>query len=626
MNGWLVSWSGSDPTDEGRREALCTLGNGYFATRGAAPECVADERALPGHLRRRLLQPAARPGRRHDVENESLVNLPNWLRADVPGRGRRTGSPTGSEAARAPGRARPAPRRLTRRLRLRGRRRADALGSPSDASCTWPSRTSPACDTDVTAGELDGTAPRRAPCIDARVENTRCRPLPRAVRPAPDGDRAAHGRGRGPRGGADKPVARAGRRRPAPGSAGARRARSPGGAAGRVRSRRSRPTCTLDVRAGQPRHDREGRRALYTSRDPAISEPAGAALEQLRALPGLRRAARPPPRRVEHLWRRFASRLERPAPASRRSPRSAPAPASTCCRRSPAHASTSTSACRPAACTVRPTGATSSGTSCSSSPSSPARAGADTRSLLRYRYRRLPAARRAARGGGLSRARCSRGSPAATAARRASGCTSTRCPGAGSRTRPRAAPRRAGRRLQRLAVRRGHRRPRSSSATTAPRCSLEIARFFAGLADLRPGRDRYVIRGVVGPDEFHTGYPDAERRASTTTPTPTSWRSGCCARAAILHDRCPPRRRDELVETLGLRRGTRPLGRHHAAGCSCPFHDGVISQFEGYERARRARLGPTTGHGTATSAGWTGSWRPRATRQPRTRSPSRPTC
>jgi trehalose/maltose hydrolase-like predicted phosphorylase len=42
MNGWSLRYAGLDPADEGRREALCTLGNGVFATRGSAPEHVAD--------------------------------------------------------------------------------------------------------------------------------------------------------------------------------------------------------------------------------------------------------------------------------------------------------------------------------------------------------------------------------------------------------------------------------------------------------------------------------------------------------------------------------------------------------------------------------------------------------
>ncbi|MFT6591729.1 MAG: hypothetical protein ACJA2P_002587, partial [Rhodoferax sp.] len=33
---WSLVFDGFDPLQEGLREALCTLGNGYFATRGAS--------------------------------------------------------------------------------------------------------------------------------------------------------------------------------------------------------------------------------------------------------------------------------------------------------------------------------------------------------------------------------------------------------------------------------------------------------------------------------------------------------------------------------------------------------------------------------------------------------------
>lgn len=72
-------FEGFDPDKEGLREALCTLGNGYFATRGAVPESVADEVHYPGtyamgcynRLRSEIAGKA--------LENEDLVNLPNWL-------------------------------------------------------------------------------------------------------------------------------------------------------------------------------------------------------------------------------------------------------------------------------------------------------------------------------------------------------------------------------------------------------------------------------------------------------------------------------------------------------------------------------------------------------------------
>lgn len=81
MNGehWLFTYEGLEPGKEGLREALCTLGNGYFATRGAAPEAEADETHYPGTYLaggyNRLKTDLA--GR--VVENEDLVNMPNWL-------------------------------------------------------------------------------------------------------------------------------------------------------------------------------------------------------------------------------------------------------------------------------------------------------------------------------------------------------------------------------------------------------------------------------------------------------------------------------------------------------------------------------------------------------------------
>jgi len=76
---WTLRFDGFDPEEEGNREALCALGNGYFATRGAVPFAMADDVHYPGtyiaggynRLRSRVA------GR--TVENEDLVNFPNWL-------------------------------------------------------------------------------------------------------------------------------------------------------------------------------------------------------------------------------------------------------------------------------------------------------------------------------------------------------------------------------------------------------------------------------------------------------------------------------------------------------------------------------------------------------------------
>ena len=79
MSDWELIYDGFDPARERLREALCTLGNGYFATRGAAPEANADSTHYPGTYLaggyNRL--PTEIEGRM--IENEDLVNLPNWL-------------------------------------------------------------------------------------------------------------------------------------------------------------------------------------------------------------------------------------------------------------------------------------------------------------------------------------------------------------------------------------------------------------------------------------------------------------------------------------------------------------------------------------------------------------------
>ena len=279
----------------------------------------------------------------------------------------------------------------------------------------------------------------------------------------------------------DEPVARPGRGRGPdgrPGTLGGERAAAP-----RQRRLLGDPRARRAGRRGRGRHGRQG------GRGPHLTRPG-----HLRAGRGLRERGGPGGR-LRHAARAARARLGPPVGAASTCGSTATATrcascgctCSTCCRPSPRTPSTSTSASR-------------------------------ARGLHGEAYRghvfwdelfvfpvlnlRLPERRPgaaalplppAARGpsrrgrGGPGRGRCSRGSRAATAARRASGCTSTRVSGrwlpdttshcsatsgspspttCGSTTRPPATS--------------------SSSSTTAPRCILEIARFFAGLATLRP--------------------------------------------------------------------------------------------------------------------------------------------
>ncbi|MFI9366572.1 glycoside hydrolase family 65 protein [Kitasatospora sp. NPDC053057] len=113
---------------------------------------------------------------------------------------------------------------------------------------------------------------------------------------------------------------------------------------------------------------------------------------------------------------------------------------------------------------------------------------------------------------------------------------------------------------------------------------LEIARFWADTATYDPAKQRYVIRGVVGPDEYHDAYPWAAGPGvddNTYTNVLASW---VLARALETVDLLPAYRRDELLERLGLDVGERDRWQEVSRRLHVPFHDGVLSQFDGYER------------------------------------------
>ena len=119
MNGWSLTYEGFLPTEEGLREALCTLGNGVFATRGAAPEAVADEVHYPGTYAAGVYDRLRTEIGGRSIENEDLVNLPNWLVLTF----RRTPAcpprPRGADVPRPPGGA---TRRRDHRRPARARR------------------------------------------------------------------------------------------------------------------------------------------------------------------------------------------------------------------------------------------------------------------------------------------------------------------------------------------------------------------------------------------------------------------------------------------------------------------------------------------------------------------------
>ncbi len=76
---WSLTYDNFNPEEEKLREALCTLGNGYFAVRGAAEESNAGEFHYPGTYLHGGYNRLESEVSGKVIENEDLVNWPNWL-------------------------------------------------------------------------------------------------------------------------------------------------------------------------------------------------------------------------------------------------------------------------------------------------------------------------------------------------------------------------------------------------------------------------------------------------------------------------------------------------------------------------------------------------------------------
>jgi trehalose/maltose hydrolase-like predicted phosphorylase len=110
----------------------------------------------------------------------------------------------------------------------------------------------------------------------------------------------------------------------------------------------------------------------------------------------------------------------------------------------------------------------------------------------------------------------------------------------------------------------------------------EIARFFVSLATYDQGRDRFDIRGVIGPDEFHSGYPDRPYEGIDNNAYTNVMAVWVIMRAMDALDLLPLPNRLDLLEKLGLHSDELKHWDEVSRRMFVPFHDGIISQFEGY--------------------------------------------
>ncbi len=571
-DAWTLEFDGWDPADEGRREALCTLGNGRFATRGAAPESGADDVHHPGTYAAGCYNRLSDEIGGRVVENESIVNLPNWLDLRFA---------IGDDDWIDLSRVRVLHHRQTLDLRRgilsRQVRFVDAVGRRTSVRqrrfVHMAQGHLAGLHTVITAEDWSGRL-RVASGVDGSVGNTG---VARYRDMASRHFNVVEAREPGP--GTVVLVARTTQSGLV--VAVTARTRVNGGSGGRLRREPSRigHEFEVDLREGEPAAI-EKVAALVTSRDVAISEPAATAEELLGAAPGFDELLAAHELAWQQLWGRF--RIELTDGATPETLRTL--------RLSMFHVLQ----------TVSPhnvdldAGIPARGLHGEAYrghvfwdelfvfPVLTLRLPGLARALLLYRTRRLGAAQRAAR---------------------AAGHTGAMYPWqSGSDGREE--------------TQRVHLNPRSGRwlddtshlqhhvglavaydiwqyyqatgdleflAEHGAEVLLEIARFFAGLAVHDPARDRYRIRGVMGPDEYSTRYPGAARPGiddNAYTNVMVVW---LLLRTRDVLAALPSTRRTELVESLGLDPAELLRWRDVSLRMYVPIHaDGVISQFEGY--------------------------------------------
>lgn len=576
MSDWTLVYRGFDPAEEGLREALCTLGNGYFATRGAGEEVEAGEVHYPGTYLAggydRLTTDIA--GR--TIENEDLVNMPNWLPLCFQPEGGDWFNLMAVELLEYCQELDLRAGLLRRSIRFRDRagressltvRRLVHMGSPHLAAIEWV----------LTAHGWSGRITVRT-ALDGQVINAgvaRYRELS-STHLVPKGARAL---------GPDAmqlvvetrqsrlTVAEAARTRVYRGDTQLEVER-------RVHEEESyvAQELSLDVTAGEPVRV-EKVVALYTGRDRAISEPVTAAAEAIAEAGCFAELAAEHTLAWAHLWGRCDVLLEGEERMQM-------------ILRLHIFHLLQTVSTHSADLDVGVPARGLHGEAYRGHifwdelfifPFLTFRIPEVTRSLLRYRHRRLDAARRLAREAGFAGAMY----PWQSGSDGREESQQLHLNPKSGRWIP------DNTHLQRhvnVAIAYNVWRyyqvthDREFLSSYGAEMLLEIARFWASAATWDEGRQRYEIRGVMGPDEFHDRYPWSDEPGVNNNAYTNVMVAWVLRRALDVLKQVGASRCRELYEKLHLGEEELRTWERISRKLFVPFHDGIPEQFEGYEQ------------------------------------------
>ncbi|SOD90554.1 glycoside hydrolase family 65 protein [Streptomyces sp. Ag109_G2-15] len=576
MSEWTWVWTGYDPAAEQLREALCTLGNGYFATRGAVPECRASLVHCPGTYAAGCYNRLESTAAGRQVVNEDLVNLPNWLvlrfrRRRAEGEWGPWFSPD-THALLDHRHALDLRRGTLTRMFRHQDDEATVLGVEQTRLVHMGDPHLAALRTVFTAEDWSGEIEIES-CLDGEVINGnvhRYRALNRR--------HVAHVRT-----GAEEPgTVWLNCRTSTSDIAVALAARTTVVAEGALASSVLRPArhravhhLVVPISPGRP-VTVEKTVALHTSRDTAISDPLAEAVDRVSTAADFPALLDSHVAAWERLWRR--TDIQVPGEAGRilrlhlfhvlqtLSPHTADLDVGVPARglhgeAYRGHVFWDELFVLPYLNLHLPE---------------------VSRALLNYRYRRLPRACRAAA---------------------ATGRTGAMYPWqSGSDGREEAQEWHLNPHSGRWLPDHSRLQHHVGSAiaynvwqyceasgdteflhTKGAEMLLQIARFWANLADFDADTGRYRIRGVVGPDEYHDAYPGAAEPGLDDNAYTNVMAAWVLTRTLGLLRRLPVWRRQELIERVRLDSDEPPKWEEISRQLQVPFHQGIISQFEGYD-------------------------------------------
>ena len=117
---------------------------------------------------------------------------------------------------------------------------------------------------------------------------------------------------------------------------------------------------------------------------------------------------------------------------------------------------------------------------------------------------------------------------------------------------------------------------------------LEIARFWVSMLQFNHAKNRYEILGIVGPDEFHTMYPESDKVGIDNNAYTNVLASWSIRKAVELINSLTASRKEELLEKIAVTRGDLVQWIEISKRVYIPFlENGLMAQFEGYEKLKQ---------------------------------------